>query len=158
MSSVWQRNRQREVDKENSPNSDNVVEYVWIGFHWRLPWQLYLIVWQLPGVEELRRCAWSWEAGERLSSNVIKTSVSGLINTGSKLKSDALKIYMHWQLRTSDGPSGRCQRERGYCPEIKNWLAVMTLLLLLSLSETWLPRAVKYLWRNIISKSWNREM
>ena len=33
--------------------------------------------------------------------------------------SDFLKMYLHWQLRTSDGPSGMCQRERECCPEIK---------------------------------------
>lgn len=95
----------------NSPNSDNVVEYVWIGFKWWLPWQLYLIIRQLSGVEKLRRCSWSWYAGQRLSSNITQTGLLP-ISAETELSEWVFKKYSCTeQIQNSEGPE--------YMPEWK---------------------------------------
>lgn len=153
-----QRVRQTERSRlRNSPNSDNVVEYVWICFKWWLPRQLYLIVWQLLGVEELRRCVWSWDAGERLSNNITQTGVWPIINTEID---EWYKYICSGQIRTSDGSSGTCQRETEYCPEIKKLVSCNDSVVCAPQSwwETWVSRGIRYLWCNSISMNWNREM
>lgn len=120
----------------NSPNSDNVIEYVRIGFKWWLPWQLpphsLITSWHV-GTEEVCLELIRWKTAETMAVQPFDMELQKWVFSQDKLEPREIKMrqeetkcqqtWKPWLFMTAvDDPDGRCDI---VIPVNVTWLADM---------------------------------